>query len=131
MKNLSILIIILAFGVSMFVGVSNAQETKAEGVQIVDAKLGKDVKERAIVDESTTFTVNSKVFLWLKVEGGSDQKIKVIWKFGEKTYETELSIGGSPWRTWATKTAYKAGDWSVSITDSEGKVLKELSFKVE
>ena len=34
---------------------------QAEGLQVVDAKLGKGVQDRQITEEATTFAVNDKV----------------------------------------------------------------------
>jgi hypothetical protein len=130
MKRYSILVLILLLAISANYLFAQ-QETKTEGIQLIDAKLGKDVKDRMIADEDTTFALNSKVFLWLKTSGGANEEITVLWKHGAVAHETKLTIGGSPWRTWAVKTAYKAGDWSVTVTDKEGKVLKEMSFKVQ
>jgi hypothetical protein len=130
MKRYSILVLILLLAVGANYLFAQ-QETKTEGIQLIDAKLGKDVKDRIIADEDTTFALNSKVFLWLKTSGGSNEEITVLWKHGAVAHETKLTIGGSPWRTWAVKTAYKAGDWSVTVTDKEGKVLKEMNFKVK
>ncbi len=107
------------------------EESKPEGIHIADAKLGKDVKERAIVDEDSTFDVNSKVFLWMKTTGGANDSVTVTWKTGDFSYATTLPIGGSPWRTWASKTVSKAGDWTVTVTDASGSVLKELTFSVK
>lgn len=130
MKQLSLLTIILLITVS--VNYLYSQEAvKNEGIQLVDAKLGEDVKDRMIVDEDTTFALNSKVYLWIKVSGGTNEEIIVTWKVGEVKHETKLTIGGSPWRTWAVKTAFKLGDWTVTVTDNTGNVLKEMSFKVE
>ncbi|MBI5475800.1 MAG: DUF2914 domain-containing protein [Ignavibacteriales bacterium] len=111
--------------------IAQQETTKSDGIQIIDAKLGKDVKDRELLDEAATFDLKSKVFLWLKVTGATDQALTVIWKHGDMVHATELSIGGSPWRTWASKTAYTAGDWLVTVTDQSGKVLKELNFKVQ
>jgi hypothetical protein len=130
MKQLSILTIILLIAVS--INFLYSQEgIKAEGIQLVEVKLGKDVKDRMIVDEDTTFALNSKVYLWMKVAGGTNEEIIVTWKAGEGKHETKLTIGGSPWRTWAVKNAFKSGDWTVTVTDNAGNVLKEMSFKVE
>ena len=108
-----------------------AQESaKPSDLQIVDAKLGKDVKERMLVDEDSVFTKGSKAFLWMKLTGGASDEITVTWKNGTYTHSTTLIIGGSPWRTWASKTVGRAGEWTVTVTDSEGKVLKELKFTV-
>jgi len=130
MKRFSTLALILFLAVSANYLFAQ-QETKSEGIQIVDAKLGKDIKDRMIADDNTTFALNSKVFLWLKISGGTNDEITVLWKHGVVAHETRLAIGGSPWRTWAVKTAYKTGDWSVTVTDKEGKVLKEMNFKVQ
>jgi len=40
-------------------------------------------------------------------------------------------VGGNPWRTWSSKTAFKAGDWTVTVTDAGGNTLKELKFTVQ
>ena len=112
---------------------SRAQEAEAAAgsIQITEAKLGTNVENRELIGEDSTFALSAKVFLWMKVTGGASDQITVIWKNGEMTHSTTLMIGGSPWRTWATKTATKAGEWSVSVTDTAGNVLKEMMFKVE
>jgi len=130
MKRFRILVLILLLAISANYLLAQ-QDTKSEGIQLVDAKLGKDVKDKMIADEDTIFALNSKVFLWLKLSGGANEEITVTWKHATVTHETKLTVGGSPWRTWAVKTAYKTGDWSVTVTDKEGKVLKEMNFKVQ
>lgn len=103
----------------------------SEGLQVAEAKLGKGVQERAITEESSSFAVNDKVYLVLKLTGGPSDPIKVGWKIGDATDTVTLKVGGNPWRTWSSKTAWKAGDWTVTITDAGGQVLKELTFKVQ
>ncbi len=102
-----------------------------EGPAVAAAKLGREVVDREIVDETSTFAMNERVYLWLKVTGAADDSVTVTWKHDDLTYDYTLTIGGSPWRTWAYKTAWKAGDWMVTVTDSDGNVLKEMTFKVE
>jgi len=127
------MILTTVFCLIVFSSFLSAQESevKSKDIQIVDAKLGKDVKDRVLVDEVSTFALNSKVFLWLKVTGATSETLTITWKQGEKSYTTVLNIGGSPWRTWANKTLAKTGDWTVTITDAAGNVLKEMSFKVQ
>jgi len=134
MKNLFISIITLAFLVcTMSQATASAQDsTKTKGLQVSEAKLGKDVADKLLSGEDSTFAVNSKVYLWLKIAGGSmGDSITVIWKHEDFNYSTTLGIGGSPWRTWAWKTISVAGEWTVTVKDSEGTVLGELTFKVE
>lgn len=100
------------------------------GIEVVDARLGKAVENRELLDEAATFGLNERVYLWMKVAGASGDSITVTWKHGEYTYSTTLGIGGSPWRTWAYKTAAVAGDWTVAVTDMNGNALKEMSFSV-
>ena len=100
-------------------------------LQVVDARLGKDVKDRMIADEDSVFAKGSKVFLWMKLTGGASDNITVEWKTGSFTHNTTLVVGGSPWRTWASKTASKSGQWTVVVTDGSGRVLKEVEFRVE
>ena len=133
MKKLSFLIIVATL--SMLFGSTKllAQDstTAGGGMQVSEAKLGTNVEQRELTGEDSSFALNSKVFLWLKTTGGSSDQLTVTWKTGDLTYSTTLLIGGSPWRTWATKTAVKAGDWTVTVTDASGNTLKELSFKVQ
>jgi hypothetical protein len=129
MKRL--LVVVLAVVFVMGSSLLYAQETKAAATaEVLEVKLGKAVENREIVDETSAFALNDKVFLWLKIAGAEGQSITVTWKHGEQIYSTELSIGGSPWRTWAYKTAAMTGDWSVSVADKEGNVLKEMTFSV-
>jgi len=104
---------------------------QAEGLQVVDAKLGKGVQDHQITEEATTFAVNEKVYLWLKIAGGPSDAVKVNWKLGDKVDPYTLKVGGDPWRTHASKTAYKAGDWTVIVTDANDQVLKEMKFTVQ
>jgi len=98
---------------------------------VTDAKLGRNVVDREITDETTTFAVGEKAYLWLRVEGGTGEVLKVIWKIDDQEYPVDLRIGGSPWRTWATKTLHLAGDWTVTVTDAAGNTLNEASLKVQ
>lgn len=103
----------------------------AEGLQVADAKLGKGVQDRNITEEASTFAVNDKVYLWLKLTGGGSDPVKVSWKVGDSVDTVTLKVGGNPWRTWSSKTAWKAGDWTVTISDASDQVLKELKFTVQ
>jgi hypothetical protein len=106
-------------------------DTTGSKIQIVDAKLGTSVENRNVIGEADTFPASSKVFFWLKAAGSTSDSITVTWKHGETSYNTKLFLGGSPWRTWASKTVGSAGEWTVSVSDDMGNVLKEMTFKVE
>lgn len=98
---------------------------------VTDAKLGKNVVDREVADETTTFAVGEKAYLWLRVEGGTGETLTVVWRTGDLEFPVDLRIGGSPWRTWATKTLHMAGDWTVTVTDAAGNTLNEVALKVQ
>jgi len=98
---------------------------------VTDAKLGKNVVDRQITDETSTFAVGEKAYLWLRVEGGTGETLTVVWKVNDLEFPVDLSIGGSPWRTWATKTLHLPGDWTVTVTDTAGNTLNEATLKVQ
>ena len=102
----------------------------AQNLEVAEAKLGKGIQNRAITDETATFAVNEKAYLWIRVTGGPGD-IKVNWSVGDHHDSVPLKIGGSPWRTWANKTLWQAGEWKVTITDGSDNVLKELTFQVQ
>lgn len=101
-----------------------------KGLRIETAKLGTAVQDRELVGDTTAFNLNDRVYCWLKIVGGPSDSIVVTWKIGEQSYTSKLNIGGSPWRTWSYKTAAIAGDWTVTVSDASGTVLKELKFTV-
>jgi hypothetical protein len=117
---------LVAAAVLMFSSIA----ASAQSLEVSEAKLGKDVQNRDIVDETTTFAVNEKAYLWLRVTGGPGD-IKVNWSIGDHTDSVPLKIGGSPWRTWANKTLWQAGEWKVTVTDGSDQVLKEITFQVQ
>jgi hypothetical protein len=103
-----------------------AQDT----LQVAEAKLGKGVQDRQITEEATTFGVNEKAYLWMRVTGGAGQ-VKVVWRSGDIADTVTLNVGGSGWRTWSSKTLAKAGEWTVTVTDANDQVLDETSFTVQ
>ena len=107
------------------------QEKEAKALKVVQAQLGKDVQNKKLVDTTTTFMVNEKAYLWMRISGGPADSVTVTWKSGDQSYPSKLNVGGSPWRTWSYKTLATAGDWTVTVTDAAGNTLKEMTFKVE
>jgi hypothetical protein len=96
-----------------------------------EAKLGKGVQDREITEEATAFALNEKAYLWLRVSGGPADPIQVTWKTADHTDTVPLNVGGPTWRTWSSKTLWKAGDWTVTVTDAGGHVLQEVAFTVQ
>ena len=100
-------------------------------LSVAEAKLGKGVQDRQITEEATTFAVNDKAYVWLRLTGGPSDPIQVTWKSGEHTDTVPLKVGAATWRTWSSKILWMAGDWTVTVTDASGQVLKEIAFTVQ
>ncbi len=99
--------------------------------KVAEAKLGKGIVDRTITDETTTFAPGEKAYLWLKVEDATGEALTVTWKINEQAYPATLNIGGTPWRTWASKSLFIAGEWTVTVTDAAGATLNETKFTVK
>ena len=76
-----------------------------------------------------------KLYCYTKVSGATTATtIKHVWYFGDTVVHTmELSLGGSPWRTWSNKTipATWTGTGKVEVQDASGTVLKTVNFVVQ
>jgi hypothetical protein len=123
--------ILAALVFAAFTLVAQQGQATASTLHIETAKLGTGVQDRELVGDTTSFNLNDRVYLWMKVVGGPADSITVTWKTGDHEFTSKLNIGGSPWRTWAYKTAAVAGDWTATVSDASGTVLKELSFVVK
>jgi len=128
MKKTLLLAVVLLL-VPYMMSASRSQQA-AGGIQVDDAKLGKGIKALQIVNESTEFALKERVYLWVKTSGHGSRHLVVTWKNGDNVYKKNMPIGGSPWRAWGYKNANIPGQWTVTIADPQGKVLKELTFKV-
>lgn len=99
--------------------------------KITEVKLGKTVVDRKVADESSVFAPGERAYLWMKVDDAAGETLTVTWEINGQTYPAELKIGGSPWRTWASKSLHIAGEWTVTVTDAAGAKLHESKLTVK
>jgi hypothetical protein len=97
---------------------------------------GTGVENSEPVGVAETFPMSTeKVYCFLEAADiAKDMEVSFVWSYGEKEMlKTILPIkAGAKWRTYANKNLRgMKGEWKVEIKDSDGKVLKELRFKVE
>ena len=98
--------------------------------KVAEAKLGKRVVDRQVADETSVFAPGEKAYLWMKIDDAAGEILTVTWQINGQTYPAELKIGGSPWRTWASKSLHIAGEWIVSVSDATGAKLYETKLTV-
>jgi len=98
---------------------------------IAEAKLGTEIVDRQLSGETSTFTLNEKAYLWMRVTGGEGEDITITWKHGADEYPVTLSIGSNSWRTWSSKILHLAGEWSVTVTNAAGAKIFETTLTVQ
>jgi hypothetical protein len=114
------------------------QEKSKEAGDFTIARLvvGTGVEKNEPVGTAATFPASTeKVYCFLEAtQIPKDTEISVVWVYGGKEMlKTTLPIkAGAKWRTYANKNMRGLkGEWRVEIRGPEGKVLKDLKFKVE
>lgn len=99
--------------------------------KVAEAKLGKHVVDRQVADETSVFAPGERAYLWMKIDDAAGEILTVTWQINGQTYPAELKIGGSPWRTWASKSLHIAGEWIVAVSDATGAKLYETKLTVK
>ncbi len=127
--------VILAWGM---IPQAYGQEKVKEGAGLIIVRLvvGTGVENSEPVGAAETFPASTeKVYCFLEATNiAKDTEVSFVWSYGGKEMlKTTLPLKAGPkWRTYANKNLRSLkGDWKVEIKDSEGKVLKDVKFKVE
>ena len=127
--------------VALLSGTASAQDppvtTQPAPTFTVDAVLTRMVLDRVPQDTVAAIPAPAgmdSVYLWTRVVGADPGTvIHHVWFRGdEQLADVELTVGGSPWRTWSKKTipADFTGAWKVEIRDAAGNVLQTVQFTV-
>ena len=114
------------------------QEKSKEETNFTIARLvvGTGVEKSEPIGIAETFPASTeKVFCFLEAtQIPKDTEISFVWSYGGKEMlKTTLPLKAGPrWRTYSNKNLRGLkGDWKVEIRDPDGKVVKDVKFKVE
>lgn len=113
--------------------VDRSEPALAQEQLSVELVIAAGVEDREPVGAAEAFAADvGQVYAWMRVTGAADQAIEVVWTHGPHVSTVPLEIGGSPWRTWSSKTVPPewTGEWTVEVRDAEGAVLASASFTV-
>jgi hypothetical protein len=136
-----VFILITAWG--MVLAVYGQEKGKQEGISKVMAAftiqrlvVGTGVDKGEPVGVAETFPASTeKVYCFLEATNiAKDTEVSFVWFYGQKEMlKTTLPIkAGAKWRTYANKNLRGLKEeWKVEIKDPDGKVLKDVKFKVE
>ena len=139
--GLLVLIIIAVWG--MILPVYGQEKAKQEGAPkeateftIKRLVVGTGVDQSEPVGVAETFPASTeKVYCFLEAADiAKDTEASFVWWYGEKEMlKTNLALKmGSRWRTYANKNLRgMKGEWKVEVRSLDGKVLKDVKFKVE
>ncbi len=141
MKKQKVLRFVLILIVSVpwiFVFQTFGQEKSKEAGDFTIARLvvGTGVEKSEPVGTAETFPASTeKVYCFLEVTNiAKDTEVSFVWIYGQKEMlKTTLPLKAGPkWRTYANKNLRGLkGEWKVEIKGPDGKVLKDVKFKVE
>jgi len=137
-KVLRVCLILIIGVLWIFVFQTFGQEKSKEiaGFSIARLVVGTGVEKSEPVGTAESFPVSTeKVYCFMEAtQIPKDMEISFVWSYGGKEMlKTTLPLkAGAKWRTYANKNLRGLkGEWKVEIKDSDGKVLKDVKFKVE
>ena len=103
---------------------------------IARAVVGTGVENKEPIGAADAFPASTeKVSCFIEASNvPKDMELTTVWSMGDKEMrKINATVKAGPrWRTWVEKkVAGMKGDWKVEIKDADGKVLKDVKFKVE
>ena len=114
---------------------SIAAPATAPSLTVTEAVIARAVVDRVPQDTASTFPIEvGQVVCWTKIAGAaSGATVHHVWFHGDtQVGDVELTVGGSPWRTWSRKgvPADAPGAWHVEIRDASGNLLRRVDFTI-
>lgn len=121
---------------STFAWSALAQEQAPGPFTEVQTAICAQVIDREPQGTAETFAAGiEQVYLWTKFVGAADSTtVSHVWLHnGNEMATVELPVRSSSWRTWSSKKMLPSwvGDWEVKVLDSEGNILKSVTFTIE
>src|SRR5690242_20147439 len=110
------------------------QAGTAKAAATVEASVGTSIADRVLAGAAESFPKGTqKLYCFSKVTGAENSEVEHVWYKGDAEQgRVKLKVGGSPWRTYSSKTLGDdaSGDWRCDVVQ-DGKVLQSVKFKVE
>ena len=106
------------------------QDSVAVEVEVV---IAASIVDREPIGGGTLFPADvGRVAGWTRVTGAANTTIEHVWRHDDLEFVVPLNIGGSPWRTWSTKTIPSewVGEWTLEVRDANGDVISTTTFTV-
>ena len=96
-----------------------------------EVKAAKGLENREPVDEGTSFSAGSTVYVWSRINEEMGKKVKHVWKKdGAEIWTATFSIGSPSWRVNSRRPGITAGSYTVDVIAEDGSSLGSVSFTV-
>ncbi len=99
---------------------------------VARSQLTSAIQNNEPVDKITTLgNDQTRIYFFTDVRNLGGQKITHRWEHkGKVMSEIPLEVGGSPWRTYSSKTLDPSwtGEWKVTAVDDAGNTLSATTF---
>ena len=122
--------LILVILLSGLVTAGYAAQQRMADAEIV---IARSVADREPVGAGEAFPSDvGQLAAWTRVTGAANTTIEHVWRHQGNEDVIQLSIGGSPWRTWSRKTIPSdwTGQWTFEVRDAGGNVIATTTFTV-
>jgi len=110
------------------------QAGTAKSAATVELSVGTAVANHELTGGAESFPKGTaKLYCFSKITGADSSYVEHVWYKGDAEQgRVKLKVGGSPWRTYSSKTLGPdaSGDWRCDVVQ-DGKVLQSVKFKVE
>lgn len=106
------------------------------GLTVARLLVGTGMENKEPVGVSEKFAASTeKIYCFLEATGIlQDTEVSFVWIYnGKEMLKTNMQLkAGAKWRTNTNKNLRSLkGDWKVELRDASGKILKDVTFKVE
>lgn len=121
----------------LFLTLAGWSESRAGDLKITEMAVTTKIVKGNPIDSvwriSSTSVKALYCFTRFSAPQGTDTTIKQVWYLNDEVVaEYELPVKGAHWRTYSRKAVEKglSGEWRCDALDSEGKLLKSVSFRM-
>lgn len=112
----------------------DAQQAGAARAPTAELAIGTAVAERQLTGMAESFPSSTgALYCYMKITNAAESRVEHVWYKGDtEMSRIKLTVGGSPWRTWSTKTlgADALGDWRCDVV-VDGKTVQSAKFRIE
>jgi len=124
-------------GVAVFLCLAGLGESQASDLKVTEMAVTTKIVKGSPIDSVRSISSSSVKALYcftrFQAPQGTDTTIKHIWYRDDAVmHGDEMPVKGSRWRTYSQISVQKGhtGEWRCDVVDSEGTLLKSVSFRM-